>query len=193
MKKIPTLFRRDPANMRNILREVHPDCGWVIAGEGTATRKFDGTCVLIRGGKMFRRHELQPGKAAPEGFEPAMPEPDPETGKLVGWLPVGDGPEDRWHRDAMESGKIHGQSFPDWTYELCGPKVQGNPERFPGHTLVQHGRWRLPVVPTDYDDLRACLADHDIEGIVWWKDLNDPDCAKAKLKLRDFGLKRKSS
>ena len=27
----------------------------------------------------------------------------------------------------------------DGTFELCGPKVQGNPERFETHQLVKHG------------------------------------------------------
>ncbi len=47
MKKIPTMFIRNPENMRELLNEHHPDCGWVFAGEGVATRKYDGTCCKI--------------------------------------------------------------------------------------------------------------------------------------------------
>lgn len=32
MRKIPTLFNRAPDNPRDILRTVHPDCDWVLAG-----------------------------------------------------------------------------------------------------------------------------------------------------------------
>ena len=47
MEKIPTVFVRDDAtNRKHVRDEVHPACGWVLAGEGVATRKFDGTCVL---------------------------------------------------------------------------------------------------------------------------------------------------
>lgn len=103
MKKIPTVFVRDwggtigpPA--RFVLNEPHPDCAWVFAGEGVATRKYDGTSVLIRDNKRFERHEVRPGKTVPDGFEEV--EVDHETGKRIGWVPVGNGPEDRWHREA---------------------------------------------------------------------------------------------
>ncbi len=43
MKKIPTLFIRDPENPRYVTEEVHPDCQWVTRGEGVPTRKYDGT------------------------------------------------------------------------------------------------------------------------------------------------------
>lgn len=33
---------------------------WVIAGEGRATRKLDGTCCMMRGGKLYRRFEVIP-------------------------------------------------------------------------------------------------------------------------------------
>ncbi|WP_089155535.1 hypothetical protein [Micromonospora sp. NBS 11-29] len=46
MRKIPTLFRRDPEDRRRVLPEVDPECRWVLDGEGVATRKYDGTCLL---------------------------------------------------------------------------------------------------------------------------------------------------
>ena len=33
--------------------------------------------------------------------------------------------------------KNHGEN--DFTYELCGPKINGNPEKISRHTLVPHG------------------------------------------------------
>lgn len=58
---------------------------------------------------------------------------DDKTGKKVGWVFVGDGPEYRWHREAFNA---RGDIWPDGTYELVGPKVQGNPEGYEIHTLV---------------------------------------------------------
>ena len=55
MKKIPTLFIRDASNPKFVTREVNPECQWVIDGEGVATRKWDGSACLIRGGKLFKR------------------------------------------------------------------------------------------------------------------------------------------
>ena len=69
MKKIPTVFRRDPDDMRHVTSEVHPDCQWVLDGEGTPTRKYDGTCVMFDGTRWWARREVKPGKTAPNGFE----------------------------------------------------------------------------------------------------------------------------
>jgi hypothetical protein len=33
MRKIPTLFLRDPQDMAHVTRVVNPACEWVIAGE----------------------------------------------------------------------------------------------------------------------------------------------------------------
>src|SRR3954469_11817537 len=99
MKKIPTLFERDwDGDRSRVTPQVHPGCEWVMAGEGVATHKLDGTCCMIREGKLYKRRELRAGERAPLNFEVA--DHDDETGKTVGWVPVGDGPEDRWHNEA---------------------------------------------------------------------------------------------
>lgn len=177
MRKIPTLFKRDPAtNLRYVRDEPHRDCLWVLAGEGVATRKYDGTCCLVRDGRLFRRHELKPNKTAPANFEPVQV--DELTGKTVGWVPVGDGPEDRWHREAF-----HGDER-DGTYELLGPKIQGNPEQIHVHTLLPHRlAQELLYVPRDFAGLRDYLTGaFPYEGVVW----RHPDGRMAKLKKRDF-------
>lgn len=181
MKKIPTIFDRDWNGDRSrVVNVPHKDCGWVFAGEGVATRKIDGTSCLVRDGKLYKRRELRPGDAAPPDFELATH--DEETGKQVGWVPVGDGPEDRYHREAFEIAH-----YLDGTYELVGPKVQGNPEGYKAHTLVAHSSLDMDdQPPRDFDGLRAWLDGKDIEGIVW----HHPDGRMGKIKLRDFGLKR---
>lgn len=179
MKKIPTIFKRNPENMREILREPHPDCLWVFNGEGVATRKYDGTCVAIINGQYLKRREVKKGKKIPVGFIEVMH--DPNTGKRVGWVPVRvDDPQDKWHMEAFDNQ-------PDGTYELCGPKVQGNPEKFDSHVLVPHLKAEIyEDCPRDYDGLKNWFADKDIEGIVF----HHPDGRMAKIKKRDFGLRR---
>ncbi len=168
-----------------VLDKPHRDCGWVFAGEGLATRKYDGTSCLIKDGELYKRRELKKGQVAPVEF--VAVDVDEETGKTVGWIPVGSGPEDRWHREAF--GRI--ETLPtvyEGTYELCGPHVQGNPEQLPEDTLIAHSSAQsFSVVPTDYEGLKAMLAQSDIEGIVW----HHPDGRMAKIKKRDFGLKRR--
>ena len=120
MKKIPTMYVRVETANRYVINEIVPGCEWV-KGVALATVKIDGTCCMIRDNKLYRRYELKNGKTGPLNFEPAQ-DSDPFTGDIPGWIPVGDGPEDQYHRAAMPAGVI----YPDGTYELIGPKVQGN-------------------------------------------------------------------
>lgn len=194
MRKIISLFQRDYDGDRLVRDEVVPGAEWVIAGEGVATRKFDGTCCMVRDGKLYKRYDAKQGKTPPAGFEPAQ-EPDPVTGHHPGWLPVGDGPEDRWFREAWSEGDIT-----NGTYELIGPKVQGNPEDSAAHILVEHGEWiigdsfaanpaKWDECPRDFNGIRDFLASHDIEGIVW----HHTDGRMVKIKTKDFGLRRQVS
>lgn len=181
MKKIPTLFERDWEGDRSLVTpKVHPNCEWVLAGEGVATRKLDGTCCLIRAGKLYKRRELRQGETAPPLFERA--DFDEETGKTIGWVPCGVGAEDKWHMAAFEKEP----DLPDGTYELIGPKVQGNPEGWPGHQLILHGSIIEDNVPRTFEGLRNWLSIQPIEGIVF----HHPDGRRAKIKARDFGYKR---
>jgi hypothetical protein len=182
---------------------VTPGAEWVVAGEGVATRKWDGTCCLIRGGVLFKRYEVKPGGKPPANFEPAN-EPDEATGKQQGWVPVGNGPEDQYHREALAYARLSGPDQPyygirfdlavdmrlaipkEGTYELCGPKVQGNPDNLAHHQFIRHGVHSRRDSPRDFDGLREYLRTANIEGIVW----HHPDGRLVKIKAKDFGLKR---
>lgn len=177
MKKIPTLFIRN-RKTNLVINEVNHGCEWVIQGSGIATRKFDGTCCLIRDGKLYKRYDAKKGRTPPPEFEPAQ-DPDPITGHQPGWLLVGDGPDDKYHREALANY----ERIPiDGTYELVGPKIQGNPEGYLTHAFVAHGVDIMPDCPRDYEELKVYLEPLTIEGIVW----HHPDGRMAKLKRRDF-------
>lgn len=183
MKKIPSVFERDWEGDRSrVLSKVVSGCEWVLAGEGRPTRKWDGTACLIRDGRLFKRHDVKRGRQRPEDWEPCEPEPDPKSGHWPGWLPVGDGPDDKWHREAATLSSY----LPDGTYELIGPKVGGNPEHVTAHDLVPHGAMPLPGLegPQTFESIWAFLAHNEIEGIVW----HHPDGRMAKIKRGDFGL-----
>ena len=179
MKKIISLFQRNYDGDRLVRDEVVPGAEWVIAGYGRATRKWDGTCCLVRDGKLFKRYEVKKGKTPPADFEPAN-DVDSSTGKQQGWRPVGDGPEDAYHREAFEGTEADG------TYELVGPKIQGNPEQFDSHVLVPHGIHDVDA-PRTFDELKEWFdgPGRDIEGVVWWH-----DGSMVKIKAKDFGRKR---
>lgn len=177
MRKIPTIFKRNPEKMNEVLNDMHPDCAWVFQGEGVATRKYDGTCCMVNNGKLWKRREIKKGKAQPDGF--VLADYDEVTGKTVGWMPVTEEKEDQWHIEAFGDG-----GWPDGTYELCGPKVQGNPEGFERHVLVPHSEATQYSVDRDVDSIKKFLAEMNIEGLVF----HHPDGRMAKIKKRDFSL-----
>lgn len=184
MKKIVSLFQRNYEGDRLVRDEIVPGAEWVAVGEGVATVKYDGTCCLWRDGHLFKRYELKRGKTPPPDFEPAQ-DADAITGDVAGWVPVGDGPDDKYHREACES--LADGYLDDGTYELVGPKIQGNPESWRIHTFIRHGATVLTDVPRDFDGLKSYLSAHpEIEGIVW----HHPDGRMVKLKGKDFGIKR---
>lgn len=190
MQKIISLFQRNYDGDRLVRNEIVPGAEWVIAGEGIATRKYDGTCCLVAGGKLYKRHEIKRGGKVPENFQPAN-EIDENTGKQQGWVPVGDGPEDKYHREAFALGYDYiGHRLMDGTYELLGPKIQGNVELFERHILYRHEFiHEEPSAPRDFDGLREWFKQRDFEGIVW----HHPDGRMVKIKGRDFGIKRRSA
>lgn len=190
MRKIPTLFQRDFANNpRYVTSAVTGGCEWVLRGEGVATRKWDGTCVqLTPDGVWWVRREVKPGKMPPLEF--VAEEHDEVTGKTIGWEPAEQSSFYRYLCEAAleaEEANDTGRWEPG-TYELLGPKINGNPEHFDGHVLIQHGwaklseRQDLKTAPRDFVNLREWLLARDYEGVVW----HHPDGRRAKLKKRDF-------
>lgn len=189
MKKIPTLFKRDFTNNGVIVPEYSDGTEWVVKGEGVATRKYDGTSVLIRHHKMYKRYELRPGKTPPADFEQV--DHDETTGKSMGWVQVGYGSEDKYYREAIPSGDPDEvpSAWTDGTYELLGPKVQGNPEKYESRVLYSHAHaQQYADVPVDFKALKDWLTDKDIEGIVW----HHPDGRMVKIKKKDYRLKREA-
>lgn len=179
MRKIPTLLVRDPEDRRHVTDEITEGCEWVLAGEGVATRKYDGTCVMLDdSGSWWARREVKPGKGAPDGF--VLVEHDETTGKSVGWEPIEQSPFQKFWSQAAHPSR-------PGTYELVGPKVNGNHERQAEHVLVEHAAAQvLPettprTVATVTEQVRA-LGSEGVEGIVW----HHPDGRMAKLKARDL-------
>jgi hypothetical protein len=170
MQKIPTMYPRDETKKGHpVMPGVKPECAWVEAGEGIATRKLDGTNVKIEGGNLFKRQKPKNGEPYDEAAYVDANRADPSD-KYI------------WEAFDALPGKLDG------IYEAVGPKIQGNPDSFEKHTLVR-------VVPPDpslvtgvasrtFDGIKAFLAGNVLEGIVF----HHPDGRFAKIKRRDFGI-----
>lgn len=195
MKKIPTLFEREYANHKviGIKPNITKGMEWVLEGKGVATEKFDGSCTAIINGEFYKRYDAKKGKKVPDGAIPCC-EPDPITGHHPHWVKVDENnPADKWFVKAYNHyfGDMTNDSnvlcnnygLCDGTYEAVGVHFQGNPHNCDTDILVEHGTTIL-AVPRTFEGIRQYLADHYIEGIVFWLD-GEPKC---KIKRTDFGF-----
>lgn len=184
MKKMPTVFVRDfGTGPHHVTEQVTPGCEWVLAGEGIATRKYDGTCCMLdEHGNWWGRREIKPGKQAPAYFVPI--DTDDVTGKTMGWEPIEHSSFAKYHAEALAYGTP--QNIPG-TYELVGERINGNPEHYAGHDLIRHeDAERFAFTDRSYGELRRILTflreKYGYEGVVF----KHPDGRMAKLKAKDF-------
>jgi hypothetical protein len=187
MKKISTLFKKDPQDLGSVINEVNPENEWVFT-EGIPTRKYDGTATAIIDGEIYKRYDVKKGRQVPDGAIPCQ-EADLITGHHPHWLKCSnDKNEDKYFFEGFNSlaelGKVE-----DGTYELIGEKVQGNPEKIEGHHLVKHGAKVLQglINPMTFENLKEYLEKVDIEGIVFH---HKSDGRMCKLRKSDFGIRR---
>lgn len=199
MRRIPDLYRRDPADRRFVTDAVEPGSEWVLAGEGTATRQYDGYCVLFDpllgvnglGVPIARTPELQgwwrrvtigrQGINRPTDLVPLQVDADRDH--LIGWEPADAAP---WARHlavavaALTDGPRVG------THELIGPAINRNPERVPRPTLIAHADADVVDAPREYEALRAWLAAQSYKGVVWHWQQPDGTVRMVKARRRDF-------
>ena len=188
MKKIISLFKRDYEGDHLVYDEIVEGAEWVVKGEGIATQKFDGTCCMVKDDKLFKRYDCKNGKIPPNNFIPTQ-EPDEITGHWPGWVPVKENnPADKYFIEGYKNTIIKIGKVENGTYELCGEKINKNPEGFNENILIPHGNTKLEA-PRTYNELKEWFKGRDMEGIVW----HHPDGRMVKIKKRDFGLKRKEA
>lgn len=186
MIKMPCLYMREfEKGKPPVLTEnVTPGCEWIIAGEGTASIKRDGTACMFHEGKLWKRYDAKRGKQPPMGAIQCSA-PDPETGHWPHWIPITE--QDKYHqaafvwdKDSLEEGA---------TYELCGPMVNRNPEKLERHRLIKHGAETVMVPPGRalgrlFQWLSVYLECNFVEGLVF----AHPDGRFAKIRRKDFGF-----
>jgi hypothetical protein len=184
MKKLSTLYKKDLNDLGRVINEVSPENEWVFKS-GIPTRKFDGTSCAIIDGALYKRFNLKKGRTLPLNAI-ACQEPDEKTGHYPHWIKCErDDKSNKWHFLAFDEL----EDKEDGTYELCGKKVQGNPEKVEGHKLIKHGMEVLDITDFSFDALKSFLEVADVEGIVFH---NTEDSRMCKIRKSDFGISRKS-
>lgn len=189
MRKIPTVWMRDTERRQFVVPTVAPGNEWVLDGEGIAQRKVDGTCVMFDGLLWWARREYKPKhQVEPRTFVEI--EHDPKSGKSFGWVEAEHSSFARFLVEAVTGPLPEGEI--EWrpgTYELCGPKINGNHEELERHTLLRHDS--LPTIHLTADMrtfevmqeyVRYLKQDKGWEGLVF----KHADGRMAKIKWKDY-------
>jgi len=156
---------------------------------------------MFDGAKWWARREVKAGKTAPPNY--VEDNTDPVTGKTQGWEPIEQSAFAKFHAEVLNrqtewvsSGEEPHQPFPIGTYELVGPKVNGNPEREDQHVLINHDYAEIAhdaINASTIDRIKEIVALYSElngwEGIVW----HHPDGRMAKLKARDLDTPTESA
>lgn len=186
IKKMPALFVIDRL-AHHATTEVNDKAAWIFEEESRPTYKRDGSSITVtENGEVFARRMVKKGKQAPNGF--ILAETDSFTGHSFGLEPVAQSGFYKMFKEAQGN-----QQLAPGTYELCGPKINGNPESLEAPHLYAHGSDEANDLPDmrnvskeeAYKTLETIFADYKargIEGIVWW----GANGKRAKLRVKDF-------
>ena len=186
IKKIPCLFAVD--HVKHVTTtDINPKSAWVFTEAAVPTYKKDGTNVtVLHTGDVMIRRMVGAGKKPPAGYIEA--ELDPITGRSFGVEPVAASGFAKMFAEAAE-----GRTLAPGTYELCGPKLNGNPEKLNRHELLAHAAEVAVEIPdmttidpadawTVLEPIFADFKARGVEGVVW----AGADGKRAKLRTKDF-------
>jgi len=216
MKKLPTLFPKDPNNLRHVI--VDKPIIDLSVDKVIPFIKFDGRACAIIDGKLYTRYDAKLFKRKrgkiiktytkeevqcklPKGAI-ACQEPDEKSGHWPHWIPCN--PKNKDHEyifEAFENSKKLLNRMIDGTYECVGPKVNTNPHNLRRHYLVPHFLVPLTNIDSFFEAKISFLKDNPeelykfiknyferfpFEGIVFWSIENQEPIAK--IRRSDFGL-----
>ena len=183
-----------------VTREIRPECEWALSGEAKITIKHDGTAAAFINGKLHKRYDrklakkfarklrelgsdflVEPNmfKVLPEGAIPCEPNPDPITFHHPHWVPVGEGNEDKFFKEGLENTLELNEGD---TFELVGPKLQGNIYGLEEHVLLVHGDREVTDIELTFDGIKNWLRMNNEEGLVF----HHPDGRMCKIRRKDM-------
>lgn len=183
MKKIPTLFYRDPNQLNWVSQDINPEAEWVLSqrSQCVATLKKDGANVQVVVGPIavtLHKRRNPSRREKQEGMHPR-------------YVPCNrNDPADKHLFAALDA-----TDFSDWqegkhSCEALGPKIQGGvesdtPELYPFEDdpdFVTDPIYEGMTPEEAWFALEEFFETREIEGIVW----HHNDGRMAKIKRRDF-------
>lgn len=195
MKKIKRIFKADPENRSLVTKEINEGMEWVFNGNSYPRWKRNGLpCAIIKG-VFYKRLQVD----SLSGLVPdnaIKVDEDKFTNKIIYWVPILNTPENKYFLEALERFKQDHKfwldnlgGLADGTYELCGPKIQGNKENLSKHILLPHNS--VPVhwdVEVTYDNLKEYFMKYPrVEGFVFYHKMDSS--LMGKIRRKDFRLK----
>jgi hypothetical protein len=207
MQKIPLLFKTDEQR-KYVIPEVNVEA--VFEEPTIAHRKYDGTCMYFDGIDWFARRQVKNYSNGINALDFEMVEYDSITDKAFGWEPVARSPFFKAWQEAMIKQPLdcdildtRDGMYEPGTYELLGPKINGNPEQIKGHRLMPHSRAQqlgdiqmleLELVQDPeqaYAELKRVLFYLPVEGVIF-KDRGLKPLAKLRRKDFDFAKEERN-
>lgn len=180
MKKIPTLFLRDPNNLSRVTTDINPDAAWLLETMAIPTVKKDGTNIRV---------DLLDGYLVDVQKRRNPTREEKARGQEPGYIPAHrDDPADKHIYAAVDATDF--ARWPDgWSScEALGPKIQGGIES--NVPTLYPFSWAPDVIEIGiaitYAAIKAYLEQYEIEGIVWHEQTGEK--RMCKIKRKDFGL-----
>jgi hypothetical protein len=145
------------------------------------TAKMDGTCCLIKDGKIYARQDVKDIIKAPEDWFPTCGIEKDKGGHIIGFRPLDVKKGDKWHLMAIENEKARFLEFSNSskkfyytikninefngkTCELVGPHVNGNKHQLSKHAYIIHGCVEVNAPWNTHKDIQEWL---DNDGIIY--------------------------
>ena len=185
MRKIKTIFDRDWTGNRSVINKYVDDFSPEMLKDAKATEKLDGTNVrvtvrnhtVVRIEKRRNPDKIQKHKGIEESW----------------YIDASQSAEDKWINDAVANTDFSTIPDGEWSGEIIGKNIQGNPLNLENNRVVFFSLGQAPVfenVPTDYEGLKNWLPiqkskygnNCGIEGIIW----HCPNGDMYKIKVKDF-------
>jgi hypothetical protein len=196
MKKIPTLFPKDPTNLGRVIQgpslfpidklefkiKVDGTACYMLAGQPYV--RYDAKLIKHKRGKIVKVLTKEEALLTlPEGAIPCQ-EPDELSGHWPHWVKLFDQPEYGYQKKGYELS----QPNTDGSYECVGLGINGNPHGEEKTLWVHHQSDKLLVdiqLSQDncYSELQEFLKDFSYEGLVAYK----KEVPVAKIRRCDFG------
>lgn len=215
MKKLPTLFPKDPNNLRLVLPEksiieLNPeDTKVYIKLDGRACAVINGNLYVRYDARLFKKkrgkiikkytkEEIE--EKMQEQYPGAIPcqDPDEKSGHWPHWIPIDPTNNDHLYViDGYQNSLFlyDIEKLPDGTYEHIGPKVNNNPYQIDKHYLIKHDDLALDdsnLFFHDVDELRKNPYEYIKKFLIFLPHEglviyknNEP---VAKIRRKDFNL-----